>query len=505
MTLKIHTEEDDQRQLKMTVEVEEARVEKRMRQAARKLARDIHVPGFRPGKAPYRVILRRVGRDPLRAEVVEEMVQPVLEEAVEQIEAELSAPPSLDDIEMEPLVFSFTVPLAPQVKLGDYRELRKEIEPVEIADEAIEEALEQIRVKNQKLEDVDRSSQVGDMVTISGSGEYVTLEADLDEEGEAPSEEAGDSQGEDDDKPEEMGAEEAGEDGDEGDEEAPDGADEADDFPPQGMIFQEESIDLLLDPEKLFAGTPFVDNLVGLNTGDDSSFSFIFPEDFEDESLVGKEGSFNITVLNIRSRELPELDDELAKLEGDYESLEELREATAKQLTDQAESQAKNDLIEGMIDDLLPEAEMVYPPAVVEREMDGMVENFRRQISGSGWEWSDYLKLQGDSEERIRENFRENAEISLTRRYALRQFILEEKLTVEEDDVEAAIAARVDDFGGNEDFKSSMADFYRTGSGLEMISSEILMDKVHERAKAILAGNAPELPEESSDQSDEEE
>lgn len=501
MTLTIRSEEDEQRQLKMTVEVPEDRVDKGMRQAARRLAREIHVPGFRPGKAPYQVVLRRVGRDALRREVVEEMLQPVLEEAVEQLELELSAPPSLDNLELEPLVYEFTVPLAPQVELGDYRAIRKEIEPVIVSDEAVDEAMERVRVRHQIVEEVERPAQLGDLVTVSGNGEWRReageTSGDASPQGAEPAAEK--------DELEEHALEAPAE-SVEGEEEATSQVDEPADEPATGgLIFQEESIDFLLDAEKLFKGTPFVEHLVGLSSGDETSFSFTFPDDFEDEELAGAEGSFQITVLNVKSRQLPELDDELAKLEGDHENLEALREANRKQLEEEATRQAKSELIETVISDMLADTTMVYPPASVEQEIDGMVESFKAQISRAGWNWEDYLKLQGDAEAELRANFRAEATEALERRLVLRQFILQEKLVVEEADVEVAIEKRVERFGDNESFAASMKEYYRSGYGFDMISSEILMDKVHQRIEAIVTGNAPDLAALEEESTEEEE
>ena len=111
MTLTIHTEQDEQRQLHLTIEVPEERVEKQMRETARKLAKDINLPGFRRGKAPYSVVLNRVGRDSLRAEAVEDILQPVFEEALDEINPEMYAQAQFDDLEMEPLVLKFIIPL----------------------------------------------------------------------------------------------------------------------------------------------------------------------------------------------------------------------------------------------------------------------------------------------------------------------------------------------------------------------------------------------------------
>jgi trigger factor len=473
VTLTIQTEEDEKRQMMMTVEVPEDRVEKEMKRAARRLAREVHIPGFRRGKAPYGVVLRRVGRDTLRTDVIEDMVQPVLEEAVEQVEVEIYGPPSLDDLELEPLVLKFTVPLPPQVTLGDFRELRQEIEPIEITEEAVEEALEQVRVRHQIVDEVDRPAQPGDIVSVSGRGELVA-EEDAAEETETTAESETDG-------------------------------DVSKDLPESSIIFDEESIDLLMDSDKLFVGTDFVDNMIGLSAGDDKSFSIDFPEDYEDEDLSGRSATISISVLNVKSRELPVLDDDLAKTEAGHETLEELRKSVRDNLEERAKTDSKNALIESMVDNLLEDAELVYPPAAVELEIDGMVESFQAQVTRSGWEWEDYLKLQGNAEEKIRDDFRERATESLERRLALRQFILEEKLTVDEADVDNAVEERIGTFSDNEALKESMEKYYRSGYGLDIISSEILMDKAYHRITEIFVGNAPDLDELDRAESDEEE
>ncbi len=470
MTLNIQTEENEQRELKLTIEVPEERVEKEMRQAARKLSKEINIPGFRRGKVPYNVILRRVGRDALRAEAVDDMVQGVFEEALEEIDPDMYGRPTFDDMENEPLVLKFTVPLSPQVDLAEYRELRKEIEPVNITDEAVEEALEQVQTRHQKVEPVDRPAAAGDLVTISGKGELLQVVDDVEEDAEET-------------------------------EEATDDADVKD------IIFDEESIDLLLDAEKLYLGAAFVDNLVGMAAGDEKSFTITFPEDHEETELAGKEADFEITVLNVKERELPPLDDELAKLEGDYETLDELRSALRDNLEKQAESNAKNELIEDMITDMLADAQVAYPPTAVEMEIDDMVASFKEQVKRSGWEWEDFIRLQNNSEEEIRNNFRENAVERLERQQILRQFVLNEKLTVSADDIDTAVEKRLESFGDNAEFQESMRNYFNSGYGFDMISSEVIMDKVHDRMVAILSGEAPDLDAiaEAEDAADEEE
>lgn len=469
MTLKIQTEQDEQRQLLMTIEVPEDRVEKQMRQTARKLGREVSIPGFRRGKVPYPVLLKRLGRDALRTEAIEDMLQNVFTEALDEVDPDIYAPANFDDMEMEPLVLKFTIPLTPEVTLGNYRELRKEIEPVEVAEEAIEEALERIQAQHQELEDADRPVEVGDMVTLSGKGELL------------PQEEA------------EVDAEE-GEDAETDDAETAE-ADDTPESPEDNIIFNSESVDLVMEAKQLFWGEDFVNNIVGMSAGDEKMFTMTFADEFEEEELAGREATFTINVLNVRSRSLPPLDDELAKLEGTFETLEELRESIREELQNNAEGEAKNALIEGMIDDLLEDATMIYPPAAVEAEIDGMVNNFKNQVTRAGWEWEDFLQLQNTQEEQMRDNFREGAEEQLKRQLVLRQFIFDEKLRVSEEDVNAAIDERTSQFSDNEALLDGMRDYYRSGPGFDMLSSEVLMEKAYERIEAVLTGNAPDLAE----------
>jgi FKBP-type peptidyl-prolyl cis-trans isomerase (trigger factor) len=189
---------------------------------------------------------------------------------------------------------------------------------------------------------------------------------------------------------------------------------------------------------------------------------------------------------------LPELDDDLAKLEGKYETLDELRTDLIQSLTRQAEDSAKEALIEEMIDYLLEDATIAYPPASVELQIDDMVENFKGRLSRSNWELKDYLNLQGLTEESLREDFRENAGQQVRRQLALRQFVLDEKLRVEMAEIDALIEDRVARFD-NEGLRDSMRNYYRSGQGLELISSEALSNLVYKRVKDILDGNAPDL------------
>lgn len=478
MSLTISKEENDSRELNVTVEVAEDRVQQEMRKKARQLSKQFNIPGFRKGKAPFSVVASYVGgKQAVRAEAVEAMIQPIFQEMLEQLEEEPYAQASFDDMEMEPLVLKFTIPLEPTVDLGNYRELRKEVEEVNVTDEAVEEALERIQARHAEIEEVDRPVQLSDLITIGGVGELVKDET-KEENDEGDREEA---------------ANEA--EASDGEASLEEDANKILEDAMSDVIFSEDRLEVVVDPDKLFPRSGFVDELVGMKVGEEKTFTLSFPEDYEDEELAGREATFTITVSEVKKRELPPLDDELAKLEGDYESLEELRESVRKNLLDQAQNEAKNQLIEETIDDILPNATLVYPEAAVSQEIDGMIQNLKNQAERSGWKWEDFVTLQGNNEEAIRENMRDTAVEQVKRQLILRQLVISEKITVDAEDVDAKIDERVVAFADNEEMQKSMRDFYKGGYGFDMISSEILMDKVHERIKAILSGTAPTMEE----------
>jgi trigger factor len=437
VTLTIHTEEDQQRQLNVTVEVPEERVQNEMRKKARSLARQINVPGFRKGKAPYNVIINRFGEEAVRVDAVEDMIEAVVVETLAEIDVAPYRQPTLDNLEMQPLVLEMTIPLQPTVTLGDYRAIRKDVEEVEVSEEALAGALERVQARHQVVEDVDRPAALGDLVTVDGEGKTADEEAE--------------------------------------------------------QIWHQHGAEMVLDPEKVFPNLPFVENIVGMSAGEEKQFSFSFPEDYDEEELAGRDAVFEVTLNLVQSRELPELTDELVQEDGNYQTVDELREGLRKQLQEQAEQQAKSDLMDEFVADVLVDAEISYPPAAVTSEMEDSLATFKEQVTRSGWKWEDYLQLQGETEESLGEQMREASEDRVKRGLVLRQFIQEERLTVEADDVDAAVDKRLASFGEDEELRDRLRPIFTEGEGLEALSNEVLIEKVQERIEAIVTGNAPDL------------
>jgi trigger factor len=441
LTLEIDQHETDSRELKLIVRVDQARVEEAMRQTARKFARSVRIPGFRPGKAPFRVVRNWVGAEALRAEAVDSIAADIYQEAIQQVDVAPFAPGSLDDIELDPLVLHITVPLRPKVDLDDYRSVRVTPIPVEVSDEAVNEAMRAIQEKHALLEPANRPAQEGDVVI-----------ADLQ-------------------------AEEEGE-----------------------VVLSRQGAELVLDPAKLYPDTPFVENIVGMSAGEEKTFSLVLEDEDTDKS---HELTYTVTVHEIKSRFVPPLNDELAQEEGDFQSLLDLRIYVRRQLTEVAQREADADYVEQVFGQIRDRATVVYPAAALEQEIDRMVSEMEERFSRQQWSLDDYLKLQSKTMEDLREELRPEAESYLVRSQITFALVKAERLAVGDEELESKVQerlGRMEDL--QEETAQQLRELYTTGQGRILMTNDVLMDKFAERLKAIGRGEAPDLSEltESSDE-----
>ena len=150
--MKVTTEDLGSRQVMLTIELDEERVERTLRGVARRVSRDYSIPGFRRGRAPYHVIVQRFGREALLQEAMEDLIQEVYEEALEGEELEPYDIGSLEDVQLDPLVFKLRVPLRPTVDLENYREIRVEPPVVTVEEEEIGAEIDRLREANAILE-----------------------------------------------------------------------------------------------------------------------------------------------------------------------------------------------------------------------------------------------------------------------------------------------------------------------------------------------------------------
>lgn len=423
----------------VTVEVAEERVQAAMRRQAQKLAKDMRFPGFRPGKMPYQLIAKRLGEDYIRAQTAEALGQDIFQEMLEQVDFKPYEQSALTDITLQPMTYHFLVPLTPVAVLGEYRDFRYGIKTAEVTEEMVSVALEQLREERKTMEPVDRPVQAGDLIVFT---EVVTITN-------------------------ESGGEE--------------------------LLFDTERGELTLDPATIERGPLFVDNLVGLWASESKKFTIVYPEEHADSIMAGKAVTFDLTILDVKSQVMPQLDDDFAKAEGDYETLEELRADIHHKLEREAKRQAIFDLFDVMLTHLRADAQITYPPIAITRAVDDRVETYKQNVSENGWKWEDFLQLQGETEDSLREKLFPAAVEGLENSAIIAQFVVLEKLTVSSEDVIEEAEKRITTYTEDEETRKLMAHYLLMGSGREQLLTEVMIAKVHERMAAILSGQAPDL------------
>ena len=449
MTLTVTTEPLDSRQLSMTIEVADERIDQEMRKAARKLAQQVRIPGFRKGRAPFHILLQFVGREAIISEFVDELGQEVYKEALDQEGLEPFFMGSLDNVDTEQAVrFHLTIPLPPEVKLGDYRGLRVEEVEAEADEEQIQERVQAILEQNADYVEADRPSQYGDLMTIDVRGVV------LDDEGKET----------------------------------------------DTVVFNEEDWDVTPDQENPMEPAGLDEALVGLSPGDEKSFEIAWPED-SPSMYAGNNVRFAVKVHKTRSFETPaEVTDEIAQNFGpDFETAADLLDDTRENVLQEAKQQAEAEHVQRVLQELVEMSDVVYPPVAVDLEIDRLVRNFDMRIRQMGLQGMEqYLEMSNQTIEAYRESLREDAEKSLKIELALVEFAQCEKLKVSDEEFEEHIgdvAAPLPEDADEEAVKAraDMLEMMRAEHSRPLVDSEILKDKSIKMLLAIARGE--EVPE----------
>jgi len=473
MSLNIKIEPMEDRRVSLIVEVDQERVDQELRKAARTVGRQYRIPGFRKGKAPYNLVVQYVGLPNLYSEFLDSLGNEIYAQAIEQEKIEPYAMASLDISSLEPLVYDFEVPLEPTVDLGDYRSFRLEEEEPEVTPEEIDEALNELKSQHADWTEVDRPSQYGDMLTIDVKSVLVrpdgtTAADDADTETEGLGE----------------------------------AADET-------VILDETDWDVMLDEENPLEPPGLDQELLGMSPGEEKDFVLDWPEGSQ-SIYAGRQGEFHVKVQTIKAFMEPELDDDFAKkIDEEFEDMNELKADIEENLLESKRNRAESDYLERVLDALVEQSTMEYPPVVVEDQIDSMVSEFARQLQMYGIDsLESYLNQVGQSMEDYRESLREQAEIAAKRNLVISEVYQREGITATEEDVDERISEMRERLHREDatDEQNQMADIIaenmRTGSGRQVLESQILQEKSLKRLLAIARGEEvpePGAPELTSD------
>lgn len=392
--MKIESELLEDHQIKLKVEVDPEPLEAAKRRAARQIAQKAKIPGFRPGKAPYPVVERYVGEETIFNDALELLVDDIYPKAIEQSGIKPYGPGKLENMpSKDPLVFEFVIPLDAEVELGDYSAVRIPYEPKEVPEAEVDQVLENLRQGQAVIEPVDRAAQESDEVTVK-----LSAERKQDDEGK------------------------------------------------KVTLIRERSIPIVIEPEAAADEEPsrqewpfpgFSRQLIGLAIGDEKTLDYTFPEDSSFVAWRGEEAVFHISVENVKSRTLPELDDEFAKSNGNYENLAALRSTVRARLEGQSQEQYDDGYSEKILDTLVSEAKFKYPPQMLDDEIDSLVKRLQSQLARQNIDMDVYLKSREMDLEALRKELAPAAETRLKKYLVIYEIAEKEKVEVKQDEVQS--------------------------------------------------------------------
>ena len=424
----------EENKVRLDIEVTPETVRQGVEAKIKELGRQVRVPGFRPGKAPRRVIENRLGRDYIYMEALQEQLpgwysQAVVETDVRPIDQpEIHFDDPLD--EEDGFKFSATVEVRPEATLGDYKGVEVPRREVEITDEDVEDRIEELRAQFATLASVEgRSAKEGDFVILDFTGERLAG---------GPLEGA-----------------------------------EAEDY-----MLEIGGGELLPD---------FEDNIVGMNANERKQFAVTFPMDYAEESFRGQSVLFNVHAKEIKERDVPPLDDEFVKEASEFETLDELRGAVREQLEATAEQSVDGDFRGRVLEVVAEGGAVEVPEVMVHEKAHEMVESFERSIRSQGMDPEQYYQLAGTDHAAFEERVAPDAEDTVKKELVLDAVATAEGIVADEDEVMHEISHLAE---GTERSPEEIARTLRDNGTYAMLEEEISRQK----ALDFLVENAVPVP-----------
>ena len=379
--MKVTQGEVQERQVALRIELDDDDLEPYVDRGYRQVVQRMRVPGFRPGKAPRKVVEGMVGREGLVSESLDFLVADVIAKAVESQEIDSVGFPQVDNVEFSPVVVDATVALNPVLDLGDYRSIRLEDDPVEVTDEDVDAELESIRKRYRSWEPVERPVSFDDLVTMTVTGTIDDVE-----------------------------------------------------------VFSETDWEYVAQPDSPFPFPGFVDALEGLRADEPANFTLTLPDDYTDKEIAGKDVEVSLVLTDIKQSVLPDLDDEFARSVSDgddaYDTLDQLRAKLREDIEAHTARQNEQEYRELVIEELTVNADIEIAPILVEHEVERYQERRDEMMERLQITADDYYRFSGKTAEQVLDEMREEAVNKLNRSHAIAALIDEESIEVDDADLE---------------------------------------------------------------------
>ena len=429
------TELGDSR-VRVEVQVPPDEIEQRLQRTARQLGRDLKLPGFRRGKVPAPMVIQRVGREAVLEEAVRDTLSSWYSDAIEDAGIVPVGDPKVDldalPEQGQALSFSIEIGVLPKARLGEYLGVEAPRREPVVAPEQLDAELEAVRERLARLETVQRPAAAGDFVVIDYVGRL------------------------------------AGEDGEPGD-------------PFAGGESRDQLVEL--GSGRLIPG--FEEALVGASAGDVREVPLTFPPDYGAEQLAGRQASFEVTVKEVKTKELPPLNDDLA-LDSGFDDLEQLKGEISQGLLAADEASAEAEFRQAALDTVVGGAQVDLTPELIDARASEMWERMLHSLSHRGITRESYLRLSGNREEEVLAELHPEAEVALRREAVITAVVAAEGISPGEEDLLAVLAPTAEREGVEPE--TLLADLEKAGR-LEELREELAarqaIDLIADSAKPI--------------------
>lgn len=487
----------DGHRAQITVTVDAETKDKAMREAAKRLAPQLRIHGFRPGKAPYDIILSNVGEDYLLNEALEDIVNDIYRQVLDSTDLEPYSAGSVTDIQTEGgLTITFEIPKRPVVDLGDYRALRVDFEAPEATDEQIEKSMARTREELGVSNEVQRPAALNDDVVMDIHAYFV------DEDAETNTDEAEAAETEAETEALISADVETAEDAHDHDDDEHDHDHHHDEDKGELFMHEHDFHYLLLEDDSRDLVPGFSAALIGVTAGESRNFTLSFSDEDEEEELRGRAVEFDVTVKSVQETILPVLDDFMAQVasDGELKTVAELRERIQQNLQTELENRANNQYANDVIEKLVEQSSFIYPDEIVEDYVDEIIDEideYLQQQAGFGIE--DYVNMTGGGMDDLRAQNRERAIERMKNTLALTAVAEAEAIKISMQDIDDEIDRQIIAFGGAgqvELFRS----LFNNPDARDRIASQVLSNRTIERIIEIGKGLAPAKGSSESDE-----
>ena len=383
-------EKVEKSQVALTIEVGAQEFEAAVEKAYQKMRRKINVPGFRPGKAPRKIIEGMYGAEVFYEEAINIAFPEAYEAAVKEQELQVVGYPAVEvegQVTKDGFTFKATVPVYPEVKLGQYKGLSAEKEEVKVSASDVDTRLKALADRNTRLVSVDREAKEGDTAVIDFEGFL-------------------------DGKPFDGG--------------------------------KGENYSLELGSHTFIPG--FEEQVVGMKAGDEKDLHVTFPEDYH-QDLAGKAVVFKVKVHEVKEKEVPAMDDEFAKDVSEFDTLKDLKADLKKKITAEREETAKRAFEDALMEQVAEGITADVPDAMVEAQARQFLDNFKMQLAQQGIKYDEYMKATGMDESKLVEDAKEPALKQVRMDLAMAAIIKEENIDATDEEVEAEFQKMADQYG----------------------------------------------------------